>query len=186
MPSAIASSSQMYQPVSIRPIASDEADDAEQQRRDAAEPALEQHRARDVAACAGMPAGRLEDAHGVTAEGRRQHLARRVRDEVRAEEPADVVVDPADGEQLLPAPGQRDQREDQDRERRCDVPEVRARKDVGRRVEVDPRDDVPDAQTADDERRAGPRRSPVAKHRAHGIGSAKTLPGRETDAFVGQ
>ena len=57
-------------------------------RRRAAEPALEHDRPRHDRGAPGMPPRRLDDAHRVAAERRRQHLTRRVRDEVRAREPA--------------------------------------------------------------------------------------------------
>jgi hypothetical protein len=72
-----------------------EADRGQGERRRTAERSLEQDRAGHVAAPARMPSRSLVDPHRVTADCGRQDLPCRVRDQVRAEEPAEPVADPA-------------------------------------------------------------------------------------------
>ena len=149
-----------------------EADGRERERRRAAERALEQHRGGDRSSLALVPAGRLVDAHRVAADRGREHLAGRVRDEVRAHEPGQAVVDPADAKQPPPAPGHRPDGEDHDRDRAEEVPAVRVREDVQRLPDVDLPEDVSGAETGDDERREDPRPFVHLRERL-GIGRAE-------------
>ena len=71
-----------------------EAGGGEQQRRRAAERALEQHRAGDRAARAGVAPRRLVDPRRVAAERGREHLGGGVGDERRPHEPAEPLVTP--------------------------------------------------------------------------------------------
>src|SRR3954452_1815687 len=64
-----------------------EADRGENERRDAAERTLEQNRPGCGTAGSLVPARGLVDPRRVAAERRRQHLACRVADEVRSDEP---------------------------------------------------------------------------------------------------
>jgi hypothetical protein len=118
------SSTHRYAPTVVAPDREHEADRREQQRRRPAERSLEQHRPRDRPAVAGVAASRLEDPHRISADRGRQHLAGRVRGEVGAGQPGEAVVDPAAGEQLLPAPGHRPDRDDHDRDAREEVREL--------------------------------------------------------------
>ena len=141
----------------------DEAHSGECERRRAAERTFEQHRPGDRTALPRVAAGRLEDAHPVAADRRRQDLPGRVRGEVRAHQPAQPVEDPACREQLLPAPGHRPDGDDHDRDRPEEVGEVRVAEDVERLPYVDLPDDVGGAEAGDDEGRADPDRA--APHR---------------------
>src|SRR5437867_6947553 len=130
-----------------------EPDRREHERRDTAERTLEQHRAGGCAARPLVPTGRLEDAGCVAAERRRQYLAGRVADEVRAHEPCEPFVDVAGYEQPLPAPRHRPDRRRHDREREEPPAHTRLREDVTRGAEIDLPEDVRGAQTRDDEGR---------------------------------
>ena len=112
-----------------------EADGGQGERGRTAERPLEQHRAGDVAAAAGVAAGGLVDPHRVAADRGRQQLPGRVGDEVGARQPGEPLVDPAHVEQLLPAPGHRPDRADHDRDRREEVADLRVREQVQRRRE---------------------------------------------------
>src|SRR4029077_7021388 len=112
----------------------------------------------DGTALAGMPLGRLEDAHPVAADRGRQYLAGRVGGEVRAQEPAEVVVDPAAGKKLLPAPGHRHDGDDHDPDGAEEVRQVGVPQDVDRLADVDLPDDVRGTEAGDDEGRADPDR----------------------------
>ena len=72
-----------------------EADGGEQERHRTSERPLEQHRAGDRRALAGVAAGRLVDPRGVSPDARRQHLADGVGDEVGAKQPPERLRDPA-------------------------------------------------------------------------------------------
>src|SRR5205085_9283667 len=81
------------------------ADRGKDQRRDPAELALEEHGARNRPAEARMPPSRIEHPPAVASDRRRQHLPDRVRREVGADEPGQVLADPARTQKLLPPPG---------------------------------------------------------------------------------
>ena len=101
----------------------------------------------------GMTARRLVDARRVAADRRRQHLADGVGDEVRTGEPGQAFVDATRTEQLLPAPGHRKDR-DEDQERRHQDPLlIGAAEDVQRLTDVDLEEDVADRERRNDERR---------------------------------
>ena len=106
----------------------DEADRAEEHRRGASEPALEHHGPGDDGDSPRVPAHGLDDPDGIAAERSREHLAGRVRDEVRAREPREPLVDPVRAEE--PAPAQREDRhrEHHDRHREGEPAEARPRR----------------------------------------------------------
>ena len=87
----------------VGPDREEEADRTEEDRARAAEAALQQDDRRDVRRPAAVAPRRLVDAHCVAADRGREHLARRVRDEVRAGEPPEGVVHPLRAHQPLPA-----------------------------------------------------------------------------------
>src|SRR4029453_13015046 len=87
-----------------------EPDRCKQERRRAADRALEHHRAGDRAGVAGMAAGGLENARRVATDRRREHLARGVGDEVGARQPAQPFVDALRIEQPFPPKGHRPRR----------------------------------------------------------------------------
>ena len=130
------------------------AGDCEDERRRAAERALEQHCPRGGAAEALVPARRLVDARRVAAERGREHLAGGVADEVGAHEAAERLVHAARGEQPLPAPRHRPHGADHDRDRREPPGDARVREHVARLPEVDLPQDVRGAETGDDEGRS--------------------------------
>ena len=133
-----------------------EANRGQRQGGRSAERPLEQHRAGDRRALPRMPAGGLVDPDGVASDRGRQHLARGVGDEVGANEPGEPVVDPADAQQLLPAPRHRPDREHHDRHGAQEVAQVRVREQVQRPREVDLPDEVRSAEAGDEQRRADP------------------------------
>ncbi len=143
----------------VRPdrIATDRENEPErpqQQGRDPTEPTLEQHGARNSTAVAPMPPRRLDDPRCIASERRRQHLTRRVRNEVRPQQPRDALMDSARLEETLPAPRQRHEGQHDDRERESHQREARVRENTPRLAEVDLRDDVPKAQRRQPERQS--------------------------------
>ena len=113
-----------------------------------------------------MSPGGLEDAHRVAADRGRQDLAGRVRDEVRAGEPAEPVGDAARGEQQLPAPRHRQDRDEHDSGRREQVAEVRVGDHARRLGDVDLPEQVGGAETGDEERRGDAQRAAHPPKRA--------------------
>src|SRR6266576_3475650 len=156
-----------------------EADGRERQRRRSPERPLEQNRGGDRAAVARVAAGGLVDPDGVAPDRRRQHLAACVGDEVGSDEPAEPVVDPLRGEQPLPAPGHRPDREHNDRDRGGEVREVRVHEYVHGLADVDLPEDVGGAETGDDERPGEPDQAPF--HRL----SVTTAPARAPEWLRG-
>ena len=156
-----------------------EADGRERQRRRAAKRALEQHGGRDGPAVPRVAARGLVDPNGVAPDGGRQHLPTGVGDEVRTDEPTEPVVDRLRCQEPLPAPGHRPDRQHDDRDRSCEVAEVRVHEHVHGLAEIDLPDDVRGAETRDDERPGQPDQAPL--HRISvTTGSARTPRGSST------
>src|SRR5205823_5433861 len=102
-------------------------------------------------------------------------------DEVGAHEPREPVVDPARGEQLLPAPGHRPDRKHHDREREEEVADAGVRQDVPDPPDIDLPDDVRGAEAGNDERRRDPEGTPpqvsdnlgIRRTEAYALGRAR-------------
>ena len=84
----------------------------------------------------------LVDPASLPAERRRQHLAGRVRDEVRAHAAIRTARGFRGRREAAPTPGQRPDRSDRDRDREQQVGEVRVAQDLEGLPEVDAPDDV--------------------------------------------
>ena len=100
--------------------------------------------------CPGAALGRLEDPHSVAPDGSGKHLSRRVRDEVRANEPA------AAGRTIPRASSSRCQRQaigHTDSTMIASAAGAGVTEDVQHLPEVDLPDDVRGAEAGDDERR---------------------------------
>src|SRR5207244_6492390 len=94
------------------------------------------------------------------ADRRRQHLPGGVRREVGSGEPAEVVLDPAPGEEPLPAPGHRQNGDDHDPDRAEEVAEPGIAEHVDGLADVDLPEDVGGAKAGHDERRRDADRPP--------------------------
>ena len=111
-----------------------------------------------------------------SSHGGRQHLPRRVADEVRPRQPAEPLVDGTRLKQPLPAPRHRQHRHRHDRHRRRQ-PVVRPGEDVDRLVDVDLPDDVGEARPGYEQRRGDAHAAPLRRfapreprmHAAHGV-----------------
>src|SRR5215831_1601756 len=100
-----------------------------------------------------MTPRRLVDARRVAADRGREDLPDGVRDEVRAREPGEALVDAARTQQQLPAPDHRDDRDEDQEGRQRDPRRARVPNDVERLADVDLQQDVADGDTRDDEGR---------------------------------
>src|SRR5919198_3477453 len=125
---------------------------SEDQRRRTAERSPEQHGPRDRPSVPGMAPRRLEDARGVAADRRGEHLADHVRDEIRPHEPRKSVLHALRAQEPLPAPRHRPDGDDHDRERGQEVADPSVGQLVPGATEVDLPHQVCDREPGDDER----------------------------------
>ena len=156
-----------------------EADRGQDQRRRAADRALEEDGRGSGVAVARMTACRLVDANRVAADRRRQDLAGRVRDEVGTREPAQSVLDPLCSEQQLPAPGHREDGHDHQEEREQQVPGIRVADHAQRPAEVDLPDQVRGAEPGDEQRQGD-----ADAAAAHRLNEACTRPSAATTSAM--
>src|SRR3954447_7641569 len=136
-----------------------EPDRAEKHGRSTADAALDEDDRSEVPGAAGLPLRRLEDAHGVAADRRRQDLAGRVRDEVRPGQPPEAVDHPLRCKQPLPAQRHRKRGSDYDRDSEREPPEVGRFQDFPRLVQVDLEQDVGDREGRERDPEQDPKRA---------------------------
>ena len=148
-----------------------EPDRAEGEGRRTAEATLQRHDGGEVTGSARMPPRRLDDANGVASDRGGQELPGGVRDEVRACEPGEAVVDSLRGQQ--PAPPHRHERDgaDHDRDREREPPRVGVHEHVHGRAQVDLPHEVGDREAGEDER---PQNARAAAHAGEGYGLRRT------------
>ena len=127
-----------------------ETDRDEDERPRGADHPLHEDGARDLRLRVGPAARVLDDAHGVAADCRRQHLPGRVADEVELRQPGERLVDPLRGQERLPAPGHPHGRHQEDHVRGEQVPAVARPDQVDRLPEVDLPDQVGEDARADE------------------------------------
>ena len=118
--------------VVVAPDREDEPDGDEDEGPGRPEHALHEHRPGGLALRVRSPARVRGDPHRVAADRGREHLARRIPDEVDLRQPAERLVDPLRGEERLPAPGHSDGGREEDDIRREQVPPIARRDQVDR------------------------------------------------------
>ncbi len=133
-----------------------ESDRAEEHRRRAADAPLEEHRSGHVGRPSRVATHRVDHAHRVSPERRRQQLPGGVRDEVGAGEPGQMLDDPVRAKE--PAPAQREHGDGQhhDQGRDEEPAEARLLEHVDRRSEIDLPEEIRDRCRREEQRPDSP------------------------------